>query len=383
MSLVIDGVFFQLAQSGIARIWRAVLPLLAAKVEMPIVFLDRGGGGGEVEGIEVVPFPTYKSKYNAHDSALLERVCRHYDAKAFISTYYTTPLQTPSLLVVYDMIPERLGFDLTARDWREKELAIAHARRHICISANTRKDLLEYYPELDPNTTTVAYCGVDPGIFKPADEIAVAKFRRKLGLTRPYYIFVGSRVQHKNYKNASLFFDAVKTMPEVDFDVVCVGGEKNTPDSAEDSTGHKIIQVDLNDQDLALAYSGATALVYPSLYEGFGLPVAEAMSCGCPVISTKHGSLSEVAADAALTIGGSSVSEMVDALRKVRDPAVRAHLIASGSRHVRKFRWEIFANEVAQAIRTIAIEGDKGAYQEFYEAWSELRALQGEVDTLA
>jgi glycosyltransferase involved in cell wall biosynthesis len=383
MSLVIDGVFFQLAQSGIARIWRAVLPLLAAKLDMPIVFLDRGGGGGEVEGVEVVPFPTYKSKYNAHDSELLERVCRHYDAKVFTSTYYTTPLQTPSLLLVYDMIPERLGFDLTARDWREKELAIAHARRHICISASTRKDLLEYYPELDPRTTTFAYCGVDESAFRPADERAVAEFRRKLGLTRPYYIFVGSRVQHKNYKNASLFFDAVKTMPEVDFDVVCVGGEKNTPTSTEDDTGHRIIQVDLDDQELALAYSGATALVYPSLYEGFGLPVAEAMSCGCPVISTTHGSLAEVAANAALTIGGSSIPEMVEALRKVRDPSVRARLIASGTDHVRKFRWEPFADEIAQAVRTIVAESGKGAYREFYQEWTELRALQGEVDTLA
>lgn len=381
MSLVIDGVFFQLAQSGIARIWRAALPLLAAKLDMPIIFLDRGGGG-EVQGVEVVPFPTYKSKYNAHDSALLERVCRHYDAKVFISTYYTTPLQTPSLLLVYDMIPERLGFDLTARDWREKELAIAHARRHICISANTRNDLLEYYPELDPRTTTFAYCGVDQNVFRPADESAVASFRHKLGLTRPYYMFVGSRVQHKNYKNASLFFDAVKTMSEVDFDVVCVGGEKTTPTSTEDDTGHKIIQVDLDDRDLALAYSGATALVYPSLYEGFGLPVAEAMSCGCPVISTTRGSLAEVAADAALTIGGHSVPEMIEALRKVRDPSVRTRLVELGSHHVRKFRWQPFADEVAQSVQSVAAESSRGAYREFYEAWTELRALQGEVDAL-
>jgi glycosyltransferase involved in cell wall biosynthesis len=381
MSLVIDGVFFQLAQSGIARIWRAILPLLAQKLDMPIVFLDRGGGD-DVEGVEVVPFPTYKSKFNAHDSELLERVCRHYDAKVFTSTYYTTPLQTPSLLLVYDMIPERLGFDLTARDWREKEIAISHARRHICISANTRNDLLEYYPELDPRTTTFAYCGVNQGVFRPSDEHAIAGFRRELNLTRPYYIFVGSRVQHKNYKNASLFFDAVKTMPEVDFDVLCVGGEKDTPTLTEDSTGHRIIQVDLNDEDLALAYSGATALVYPSLYEGFGLPVAEAMSCGCPVISTTRGSLAEVAGDAALRIGGSSVPEMVEALRKVRDPGVRAHLVASGSQHVRRFRWEPFADEVVQAVRTIAAESGRGAYRDFYQAWTELRALQGEVDTL-
>jgi hypothetical protein len=100
LSLVIDGVFFQLAQSGIARIWRAVLPLLVAKLDMQIVLLDRGGITVEIPGVEVIPFPTYKSKFTPQDSILLERVCRHYDAKVFISTYYTTPLQTPSLLLI-------------------------------------------------------------------------------------------------------------------------------------------------------------------------------------------------------------------------------------------------------------------------------------------
>jgi len=383
LSLVIDGVFFQLTQSGIARVWRAVLPQLAAKLDMPIVFLDRGGITCDMPGVEVVPFPTYKSKFTPHDSALLERICRHYGAELFISTYYTTPLNTPSLSLVYDMIPERFQFDLTARDWREKELAIAHARRHICISHNTRKDLLEFYPELDPATTTVAHCGVDPEVFKRADETSVAQFRRSLGLSRPYYMFVGSRVQAKNYKNASLFFDALKEMNGIDFDVLCVGGEKATPDAAQGSKGAKIIQVDLDDEELAVAYSGAAALVYPSLYEGFGLPVVEAMSCQCPVISTNHGSLAEVAADAVLRIEGNTVPEMNEALRTVRDPVVREKLIALGSQQAAKFRWEPFADEVVRAVHAIVSNSKAGAYVDFYDQWSKLRLLQGEVDVLA
>jgi glycosyltransferase involved in cell wall biosynthesis len=381
MALVIDGVFFQLAQSGIARVWRAVLPRLAAELDMPIVLLDRGGIDIDVADVEVVPFPSYKSKFNAHDSALLEKVCRHYNASVFASTYYTTPLQTPSMLLVYDMIPERLAFDLTQRDWREKEIAIAHARRHVCISHNTRKDLLDYYPELDPALTTVAHCGIEPAVFKRADESAIAAFRRKTGLNRPYYIFVGSRAQHKNYKNASLFFDAVKTMRKVDFDVLCVGGEKNV--EASESGGHKIIQLDLDDESLATAYSGAIALVYPSLYEGFGLPVAEAMSCGCPVISTAHGSLPEVTGTAALTVGGFSVPEMVEALNAVRQETVRAQLIEAGLAQASQFRWESFSHEISRVIRGIAADGRTGKFKAFYDKWAELRALQGDVDVLA
>ena len=382
MALIIDGVFFQLAQSGIARVWRAVLPLLAQRLDMPIVFLDRGGFDETFDGIEVVPFPSYKSKYNAGDSQLLEKICRHYDAKVFTSTYYSTPMQTPSLLLVYDMIPERLGFDLSARDWREKELAIAHAQRHLCISDNTRKDLLEFYPELDPRTTSFAHCGIDPTIFKPGDPTAIAGLRQHLDLQRPYYLFVGSRVQANNYKNASLFFDAVASMEDVDFDVLCVGGEKLVPVSTSESRGPKIVQANLDDSDLALAYGGAAALVYPSLYEGFGLPVAEAMNSHCPVICTSHGSLAEVAGDATLTVSGSSVAEMVDAMREVRDPAVRARLIERGAIQGAQFRWEPFADAVAKGVQDIAAEGDSGKHRDFYDRWAQLRRLQGEVDVV-
>lgn len=380
MALIIDGVFFQLAQSGIARVWRAMLPLLAQRIDMPIVFLDRGGVTAQFDNIEVIPFAGYKSKFNANDSQLLEQVCQHYGAKVFVSTYYTTPMETPSLLLVYDMIPEKFGFDMTARDWREKEIAIAHARRHICISQNTRKDLLAFYPELPESTTTVAHCGVDPTVFRPRSDGDVRALRSRLGLMRPYFIFVGSREQHKNYKNASVFFDAVATMPAVEFDVLCVGGEKTLPSCAADINRHRMVQVDLDDEELAVAYSGAAALVYPSLYEGFGLPVAEAMACDCPVISTVHGSLVEVAGDATLKISGHDTSEMTTALRRVQERAVREQLIERGKAQSGQFRWEIMADEIARTVKALAAENDASVHAGFYARWAQLRQLQGEVD---
>lgn len=379
MALLIDGVFFQLAQTGIARLWAAVLPLLAKRLDVPIVFLDRGGFNERLDGVEIIPFPAFKSKYNAGDSELLERMCRHYGAKAFASTYYSTPMETPSLQLVYDMIPERLGFDLSPRDWREKEIGLLHARRHMCISMNTRKDLLEFYPELDPATTNYAHCGIDPTVFRPRDASAVEDFRHAHSLHRPYFMFVGSRVGANNYKNANLFFDDLENMPG-DFDVLCVGGEKSALNPADSGMNHRIVQVALDDDSLATAYSGAAALVYPSLYEGFGLPVAEAMGCHCPVVCTSHGSLTEVAADAALTISGTSVPELIAALEQVQVPSKRQEMIERGARHAAKFRWEPFADTLAQGIRLLVADSDAGTHREFYERWASIRRLQGEVD---
>ena len=381
MKIVVDGVFFQLTQSGIGRVWAAVLPRLAAKAGIEIVLLDRGGAP-DIPGVSRVPFPTYSSKFNAQDSLLLEQMCRQQKADLFISTYYTTPLKTPSLLTLYDMIPERFGFDMAARDWREKELAIAHARRHLVISEQTGRDLVEYYPELDPAAIDLAYCGVDDTVFKPTPAKAQAEFRARLGLERDYFLFVGSRVQHKGYKNSRLFFEVLPKIKNPNFDVLCVGGEPELEPWIEELApeGCNVKRVELSDADLALAYGAASALVYPSLYEGFGMPVAEAMACRCPVITTNLGSIAEVAGSASHVITGRSKTEMAKALTAVRDPATRQALQDAGEKQAAKFRWNGFADVLATAAKQVVGDAKTGQFEAFYDLWANLRRTQGGLD---
>lgn len=382
--LLVDGIFFQLTDSGIARVWKSVLPHLVKDRRFEILFLDRGNAP-RIDGIEYIPFPTYSidpAGNHPADSQLIQKVCDHYRIDAFTSTYYTTPLSTPMLLMVYDMIPELFGFDLSQRPWMEKQLSICYAQRYLAISHNTRRDLLALYPEVPPAAASVAHCGVDDEAFRPRDAADVDTFRQAQGLDRPYFLFVGSRVQHGGYKNSRLFFDALAGMADARFDVFCVGGEPEIERDILDQLppGVRCRRVSLSDDELALAYGGALALVYPSLYEGFGMPVIEAMASGCPVITTRHGSLAEAAGDAAMLIGGASVEEMHRALLRIQEPELRTILRQRGLAHAQGFRWDLMANRLAADLVQLVAEARNGAFDDFTREWTRLRAIQANVD---
>jgi glycosyltransferase involved in cell wall biosynthesis len=380
--LLVDGIFFQLNNTGIARVWQTILGLMARAGRYEILMLDRGGLP-HIEGVTRVPFPRYELLANTPaDSELIQKVCDHYRVDVFSTTYYTTPLTTPMVLMVYDMIPELFGFDSMRRDLMEKELAIAYAQRYLCISNTTCKDLLSFYPEIPADRVAVAHCGVDEAVFRLRTPGDVAAFRTQYGLARPYFLFVGSRVQQKGYKNSQLFFQALKRLEHVEFDVLCVGGEPEIEQSvlAGLPRGIRCTRVELTDDELALAYGGAQALVYPSLYEGFGMPVIEAMASGCPVITTNHGSLAEAASGAAHLISGFSVEEMQQAIARLRDDGYRQELVDRGLAHASQFRWQKMADALTGQLDSVITEARAGKYVDFFLEWRRLRETQAAVD---
>src|SRR5262249_27085968 len=149
-----------------------------------------------------------------------------------------------------------------------------------------------------------------------------------------------------------------------DFDVLCLGGEVQIEPEIRRALlpGMKCIRIEVSDDELALAYSGAVALVFPSLYEGFGLPVIEAMACGCPVITTRHGSLAEAAGDAALLTSGLAKDEMCGAILAMLEGSNRSEFIARGLAHVSRFSWSGMAETLERQMRRVVEEARGGSY---------------------
>ena len=352
LTILIDGVFFQLANSGIARVWQSLLQEWVENgFAKHLIVLDRDGTAPQIAGIKYQLIHRYEENNSAEDSFLLQEICDQYQADLFISTYYTTPISTPAILLVLDMIPEVIGADLTATMWQEKSYAICYAARYIAISESTARDLHYFYPQIAPATITVALCGVDP-LFMPSKRGAIEEFCTTHQITQPYFIIVGTRTGLDGYKNGIHTFRALSQLPaHGQFEIVCVGGNPNLETEFADLIkGIKVHQLSLNDQELQAAYSGAIALLYPSCYEGFGLPILEAMACGCPIITCRNSSLPEVAGDAAIYVSETDLTDFVVALHQVQQPEVRSPLIAAGLSRSKYFSWAKMADIIAQVL---------------------------------
>ncbi|ELH4832433.1 glycosyltransferase family 4 protein [Vibrio harveyi] len=252
----------------------------------------------------------------------------------FHSTYYRLPSLSSYKVVttVHDFTYEKYKSGLSR--WvhsYQKRKAVACSDLIICVSQNTKKDLLHYYPEIEEKKVFVVYNGVSEDYFYKSDK------EKKQGV-----IFIGARGGYKNFNAAVL---AVKMYGEQPLFIVG-GGELSKEEKAflNKHLGNnykwfgKLTNLELND-----LYNGAYALIYPSLYEGFGIPVIEAMRAGCPVVAVDSSSIPEVSGNAALLVKKPTPDSLSFALANVsknREEIVKAGLLQS-----KKFSWEKCSTE--------------------------------------
>ncbi|MDY7022325.1 MAG: methyltransferase domain-containing protein, partial [Cyanobacteriota bacterium] len=350
--VMIDGAFFQIIKTGIYHVWVSLLQEWQKKgFSENILVLDRGKTAPKIPGIQYCTIPLYDYNKTDEDRQQLQEICDQEQADLFISTYYTTPQKTPSVFMAYDMIPERLGLNLDEPMWREKHHAIQQACAAISISENTARDLVHYFPRFSLDEVTVAHCGTKP-IFSQSSTEEIQNFKSKYQITKPYYILVGERVGAGGYKNAILFFQAFAKLPyKFQREIICVGGNPELePELKAYIQDVKIHQLQLSDEDLKNAYSGAIALVYPSKYEGFGIPIIEAMACGCPVITCRNSAILEVAETAVLYVDEENSEELSQALERVQHLEIRQPLISAGLKRSQAFSWSKMADIISSSL---------------------------------
>ncbi|WP_263970717.1 glycosyltransferase family 4 protein [Leptolyngbya sp. KIOST-1] len=177
---------------------------------------------------------------------------------------------------------------------------------------------------------------------------------------RPYILFVSTLEPRKNVVRLIQAFDQLKTQHQINHQLVLVGqkGWQFEPifeAIAASPWRHHIRHLDyLSDAEVAYCYQNADVFAYPSLYEGFGLPVLEAMTLGCPVVTANTSSLPEVAGDAALMVDPTSVEELAEALgRVIGDRALRQTLIERGYQQADQFSWTRTAKSTLAAYRSL------------------------------
>lgn len=270
-------------------------------------------------------------------------------------TYYMKGLKQnmkiPMVITVYDMIHEIYPdqFRDSGAVIEAKKRAISLADTVIAISENTKKDLIKIY-DVPEKKIKVVYLA--NSLQSPSPQIT-DELKKKLELKHPYILYVGDR---KKYKNFKILFDSYMSDFSDDFDLVCFGGEPFKYDELNRinrKIKKSLIQLNGSDESLASLYKNAFCFVYPSFYEGFGIPPLEAMSMGCPVIASNASSIPEVVGDAAILFDPNSIDELIGAIKLLYNKPKRNELIKLGFEQEKKFNWDKMANETLDIYKSI------------------------------
>lgn len=272
----------------------------------------------------------------------------------FFSPAHYAPRFCPSPTVVtihdlaYKLFPnEFLKGDLyKLTKWTE--YSIRKASKVICVSKHTKKDLVRFYPYVDTKTAVV-YNGFRTSKLKTKN--------LELRNRKPYILYVGTIQPRKNVVTLINAFEVFsQSHPEYELKIVGKQGWlfKDTMEKIESSpVKSKITYLGfVDDSTLPHLYKNAFATVLPSLYEGFGLPVLEAMSLGSPVIASNNSSLPEIAGDAALLCDPHDPQSIVTSLERLQDKKLRADLIKESQKQIALFSWEKCGAETLAVIRS-------------------------------
>jgi glycosyltransferase involved in cell wall biosynthesis len=302
----------------------------------------------------------------------LPRICRRARADVLHCTAFVCPRFAPCPVVVtiHDMTHARYPETMDAI-WRYYlhlflRPSLKRADRLLAISHFSASDLITVHPEVRDKVTVVHEAAAKA--FCPAhDPAAAARRLDKLGVRLPYFLHVGTMNPRKNIEGLLRGFARFKETSGEASHRLIIAGARGWLCAGIIALVERLAARDqllftgrVDDEDLIALYQGAEALVMPSFYEGFGLPVLEAMACGCPVITSNVSSLPEIAGDAALLVDSNDEEAMAQAMSAIcSNPALRQSLVEKGCRRAAEFSWDRAAAETAQVYADAMAMYDK------------------------
>jgi len=331
-------------------------------VENTIAFSDNGfTQDKDIFNARKLPAIKFKGKsflkkhFNQYTS---EKIIKKGNFDIFHPTYYGTyfvdrqKLKKPFVVTFYDLIHEKFAEkypeDLTnvEQELTERRLLLQKASKIISISHSTKQDIIDYY-QVDPAKIEVTHLA-------SSMSIEGVRENEKLG---KYVLYVGNRSAYKNFKT---FVRAIAPLlvndPELKI-VSAGGGAFVSEEQAFFQSLHisnQVIQIGINDKILADLYFNAQCFIFPSLYEGFGIPALEAFSCNCPTILSNVSSLPEVGGDAALYVNPENENDILTQVEKfVNNPNLRNEYKIKGLKQAEKFSWDTMASKTLEIYQSI------------------------------
>jgi glycosyltransferase involved in cell wall biosynthesis len=282
----------------------------------------------------------------------------------FLATCLVVPVlpRGEVVSIVYDLTPLRLPAMFPDRERFRRRMVrlLARSRVVVAISHRTRQDLLELL-DADPARVRVVYPGRREG-FRPTPPPAVQATLARLGIHGPYILYVGSLGSHKNVSTLLRAYERIRHGGST-VKLLLVGslrwGEatlrlRDTLECRDDI----VVVGPVAAADLPSLYSGAECFVFPSLCEGFGLPVLEAMACGAPVVVSDRGALPEVVGDAGIVSSAEDPTALAEGIRRLlEDPTLRAGYARAALDRADRFSWDRSARGLRDLFTEVAAGG--------------------------
>lgn len=353
MRIVYDNIIFASQRSGgISVVWSELLQraLRDAALDLsfvefaPVDNLQRQGLDIPPERVRTVP-------------ACLRKAFKYLPVRAsgkepflFHSSFFRTCPNPHAVNVttVHDFTNELFQTGSGARKERWiKHKAIRHSDHVICISENTRRDFFRFFPGFPEERVAVVHNGVS-GVFHPLEDCGTLPFPEG-----SYLLFVGARDGYKH-------FDLIpEVLARSGMALVTTGSPLSAAEEKqlEGCRHHHAGRVSA--EELNRLYNGAFALVYPSSYEGFGLPVIEAQRAGCPVIACNASSIPEIIGETPLLTEEATPGALLSSLDLLKDGKMRAAVIRDGLENARRFSWDKMYGEILEVYRQALIGGKR------------------------